>query len=229
MRLSWSSGIFLRTMRRLTLALAILLLAAASPALAQFDDTLWGISGTVTPRWVSPVAIAPVFGAADSTAKSFALEGSDLSIGFVRGRTLGSEWGVSLVRITLKDGSFVRRDNGDIYTTQGNSVLGGEIHKFYVFGTIARRVQIGMNLGVGAGVLRGQMPVVTVKGQQLTAEAKDFLQVADQRIPVFPLVKFEFAVAAILAPGLKARVNAGVNFPGYQKFSITGTYLFGAR
>jgi hypothetical protein len=216
-------------MHRLVLATVVILVAAVAPAHAQFDDTLWGITGTVTPRWISPVAVAPVFGATDSSANYFALEGSDMSVGFARGRTYGSEWGVSFVRMSLKDGSFVKRDNGDTYTSQGNTVLGGQIHKFYSFGTIARRVQIGMNLGIGAGVLRGQMQLRRAEGQLIPVEAKEFLRVADQTIPVFPLVKVEFAVAAILAPGLKARVNAGVNFPGYQKFSITGTYLFGAR
>jgi hypothetical protein len=44
-----------------------------------------------------------------------------------------------------------------------------------------------------------------------------------------PLGKLEFAVAGILAPGLKVRVGYGFDFPGYPIFSVSGVYLFGSQ
>jgi hypothetical protein len=37
------------------------------------------------------------------------------------------------------------------------------------------------------------------------------------------------AVAVIVAPGLKVRFAGGIDFPGTNRFSISGVYLFGAR
>ena len=43
-----------------------------------------------------------------------------------------------------------------------------------------------------------------------------------------PIGSVEVAAAFILAPGLKARVSGGFNFPNTQLFSVTVNYLFGA-
>jgi hypothetical protein len=210
-------------------ALVLLLCLAAVPAQAQFDDTLWGISGTVNPGWKSPSYVGVVFGAKDNDANYFALEGSELSIGFVRGKNLGGEWGISFVRSTFKDGSFVVRDDGSRVTTKKNSILGGMIHRFVPFGTIKERVQIGMNIGIGAGQIRGEMVKAGPGQTQTVIKGKEFLTIDDTNIPVSPLAKLELSIGAILTPGLKIRANGGLNFPGYQKFSVTATYLFGAR
>jgi hypothetical protein len=217
-------------MRPVLLSLAALLLLVASPASAQFDDTLWGVSGTFVPSWKAPTQVGVVFGTESSpTAEEFSLEGSSFSIGFVRGRALGGEWGLSVVRTSIKDGSFARRKDGSLVRTDGNSVLGGAIHTFIPFGTIKQRVQIGMTLGIGAGQVRGPLDVTDAGGVESSEEGKDLLNIDGTTIPVWPMAKAELAVAAIITRGLKVRANVGVNFPGYQKFSLTGTYFFGAK
>ena len=43
-----------------------------------------------------------------------------------------------------------------------------------------------------------------------------------------PIGSVEAAVAFILAPGLKARVSGGFNYPNTQVLSFTVNYLFGS-
>jgi hypothetical protein len=50
----------------------------------------------------------------------------------------------------------------------------------------------------------------------------------DEISEYFPLFKLEGAASFIIAPGLKARFAAGVNFPAYS-FSIGAVYLIGAK
>jgi len=208
-------------------ALFVALIAVAAvplPAFAQSFSTRWGLQATFTPAWFVPDAAKDLF-----SSESLTVEGSELRIGFVRGRTLGGDWGISFVQKTLSDGSFT--DNGDVIrTTEGVVVRGAAIDRFVSFGTIKERVQIGMILGIGAGAASGSaIERDTRTGLTQQIEAKHFFSPFDQEIPVVPLARLELAVAAIVVPGLKIRASGGLNYPGVAMVTIGGVYLFGER
>jgi len=48
-------------------------------------------------------------------------------------------------------------------------------------------------------------------------------------LSVVPLGKVQAAVGVLVAPGLKIRAQGGFDFPGYEKFSVAGVYLFGSK
>jgi hypothetical protein len=53
--------------------------------------------------------------------------------------------------------------------------------------------------------------------------------VDEELLSTFPMGKLQAAVAVIVARGLKVRFAGGIDFPGTNKFSVTGLYLFGTR
>ena len=79
--------------RVLLVAIAV---AHAVPAAAQ-DSSRWGISGSFVPRWEFLHFIE------DAMERNVELEGADLSIGIVRGRQFGGEWGISFVQRRIED------------------------------------------------------------------------------------------------------------------------------
>lgn len=208
----------------LTSLALIVVTAVPAPAFAQSLRTRWGLQATFTPSWSVPDAAKDLF-----SAESLKVEGRELRVGFVRGRTLGGDWGVSFVQKSLSDGSFA--DSTDVLrATRGVLVRGVAIDKFAAFGTIKERVQVGMILGIGVGTASG---VVTerdkITGVDEQLEARHFFSPFEQEIPVVPLARLELAVAAIVAPGLKIRASGGVNYPGVATVTIGGVYLFGER
>jgi hypothetical protein len=180
------------------------------------------------------------------------ISGSEFRLGFVRGRELGGDWGVSFLRRTLKDGSTVSSglhtdpaapnvQQGDFTTLRNVQITGVEVHKFTPFGTIANRVQIGLVFGGGIGSSKGQLdtrsvslnqtfsgniPIYTRVEENETFDAKELVFPGNGLVP---LGRLELAVAGIVAPGLKVRASGGLSFPGMHTFSITGVYLIGAR
>jgi hypothetical protein len=146
-------------------------LIGALPARAQHSS--WGISGGITPRWEMPGnAIKTLF-----DLQSVDLTGSDFHIGMVRGKEMGGDWGVSLVRKHFRSDASASREADDWYqeqtvdrfgniflqpyptqyqfTTTDAALLGLEVYKYANFATIARRVQVGLIGGGGVGWLRG--------------------------------------------------------------------------
>jgi hypothetical protein len=123
------------------------------------------------------------------------------------------------------------------------ALSGVELHKYVPFTTIAKRLQIGMNFAGGVAQFVGDVleesfyPVVTdASGRILRVDgampptvasvpAKDIF-ITEGAVP---LAKVEISVAAILAPGLKVRAGGGINFPGYQHFGVSFSYLFNTR
>jgi hypothetical protein len=180
------------------------------------------------------------------------LEGSEFTVGLVRGRTRGGDWGVSFVRKRFTDTSFVESDFqpeqcsgtpqfcssfSSTYTDEfvGVYLDGVEFHSFIPFVTIKDRVQIGLNVGGGIAVPKGTVisrssstQTTTFNNQTMTfTDNSEFSQEAKEVLfPVVPLGKVEAAVAVILAPGLKVRVSGGLNVPGYSA-RIGLVYLFG--
>ena len=138
-----------------------------APADAQIDDTSWGITGGVSPRWSMPgTLLADLF-----DASTLDVKGPEFRVGVIRGTTLGGEWGVSLIHKRLsKESTIEIEGSNDLLTVIADDaeLIGVEVHRFFPFAR-AGRVQIGVNLGGGIAQLRG-----FVTGVQLGATAASF-------------------------------------------------------
>lgn len=222
-------------MRTLTTVVVVLgCLFCSVPAHAQARRTYWGVSGGGAPTWEVPSTFKVFF-----DADSVNVKGSEFRIGFVRGSILDGDWGVSFVHKTVRDNSNLTRllssqcaGCGNLFTTSGVSLTGVEIHRFVPFGTIKQRVQLGMNFAGGVAQSNGTVHEVSVSRTGSSSQdvaASTLLAPGGQELKAVPLAKVEFAVAGILGPDLKIRASGGFDFPGYDKFSITVVYLFGAR
>ena len=201
------------------------LAAVPSDAGAQDRRSHWGVTVGFSPRWVTP-------GLLDTTLErlwdesGIHFSGSEFRAGVVRGSELGGDAGVSFVRRPFDDGSGFVREHGVQYGTRGVVLTGVEAHKFTPFGTIRDRVQIGLDYGAGVGVFDG---VVDATVGVCTREVSVGDALDPWGIGIVPIGRLELAVAVIAAPGLKVRAKGGVNFPGVQRFSVSASYLFGAR
>ena len=236
------------TIRRITAAVALCLFFAAAQASAQ--ESNWGVSASFVPSWTVPRdnALARLMFNADALD----INGSEFRIGFARGRTLGGDWGVSFVRRRLKDGSSISSDlytdpalpgvqQGDFTTLRNVELTGVEAHKFSPFGTIAKRVQVGLLFGGGIASSKGELETrrvsvdYTFTGNRMvmipmeTRETLDAKELVYPNNGLVPLGRLEVAVAGIVAPGIKIRASGGLAFPGMHTFSIGGVYLIGAR
>ena len=224
---------------------------AQTSSVAADKQSHWGVTGTFVPTWKVPKEFKIIFDADKAN-----IEGSEFEVGFVRGRDLGGDWGLSFVKKNFKVGSVVERgftelqcfgqdgciQSGTRYTTRDVSLMGLEIHKFVVFGTISRRVQIGMNFAGGVASVKGQAEkyeaypqwfisgprgyTISQGSQRSDAEGRE-LFVSD--LKTVPLLKVQLGVTGILMPGLKVKVLGGLNFPGYSIIGVSAVYLFGAR
>ena len=214
----------------------ICLLSLMLPGIAAAQDTRWGVQASFTPKWTGNESFTKWI--VDGTAD---VEGSEWTIGFVRGAMNGGDWGLSYVRKPFKDGStFVENDEEcggpsgcstfvDTNTTRGVYLRGVEVH-FFIPVYSKSRFQIGINAGGGAGFFEGDVDVVSTSqnpGQPpftdtYTDEASEVFW------PVTPLIKAEAQVAITVAPGLKIKAGGGLNTPGYA-FRIGAMYLFGAK
>ena len=229
--------------RWLSLALCAALLPSA--AFAQ-DPSHWGVAASLTPTWQVPSQLEKVF---NGTVN---IKGSDFTIGIARGRELGGDWGVSYSRKTLRDGSLIQKLNekcfsngcfqtGTSYTTSAVSLSGVEAHKYVPFVTIKERVQIGMNFAGGVGQFKGNLQTddrnVTVSFDQRTgrqtatpSQAVTFKPASELiKVSAIPIAKIQAAVAVLVAPGFKVRAAGGLDFPGYNAFSVSGVYFLSRR
>ena len=144
--------------------LVVIVMAWTVPAAAQ-DASRWGVSGSFVPRWEFLDLIE------DSMERDVELEGADLTIGIVRGRPSGGEWGISYVQRRIEDDSMVIQQEalkcvsgtgasdvcarGTFHLTRGASMTGVQLHRFFPIGSVARRVQIGAVVSGGIARLRG--------------------------------------------------------------------------
>ena len=155
----------------LTLVVLVIALAWPSTALAQGDDGKhFGVSVSYSPYWKSRGDLLFTMGLEDVGT----IEGTEFTIGMVRGRTLGGEWGVSFVRKPFKNtttsATETDSDSGQCgagcsfsFTSTTTTtttfsdvyVQGIEVHWAPSFVTISNRVQIGMNIAGGIGVPKG--------------------------------------------------------------------------
>ncbi len=229
---------------------AVCVVLLSGPALAfaqQPHSSSWGVVSSVNPEWKAGSPFDRLF------SGSVDIAGSDFSIGIARGRELGGDWGVSYVRQRWNDGSGVTDieqdcssapnaclNAGEFYRTQNVVVSGILVHKFVPFGTIKRRVQLGLNVAGGVGSVSGTIekhslfPDYTFdRTGRPTAivqrETVEMIPAKEELLSTYPMGKVQAAVAVIVAPGLKVRFAGGIDFPGTNKFSVTGLYLFGAK
>lgn len=233
--------------RRVAALIALGLFFAAH---ASAQESSWGITGSFVPSWTVPAdnAVARAMFGADAMNVS----GSEFRVGFVRGRMLSGDWGVSFVRRKLKDGSTIASnlytdpelpglEQGEFTTLRNVELTGVEAHKFTPFGTIAKRVQIGLLFGGGIASSKGSLDKRTVsvdyrfagnRIEMIPMETQETLDAKELVYPgngLVPLGRLEIAVAGIVAPGLKVRASGGMAFPGMHSFSIAGIYLIGAK
>lgn len=191
----------------------------SAPAAAQ--DSYWGVAADFTPRWRSLDQLDALY-----DAEEWDIEGKTFRIGFVRGRTMSGDWGVSYVRETIEQGSGIVRDGTPFFFADNVVLNGVEVNKFAPFTTIRDRAQIGLIVGGGVASIRGT-------AVSLLGEAVDVKEVyglgGDADVKVHPLFRLEVAGAAIIAPGFKLRVSGGFHWPGTARFTIGGVYLIGER
>jgi hypothetical protein len=215
-------------------------LAVATPSAAQTSG--WGVTASAGPGWKAEAFLKELF----YLDEEGDLEGSEVSIGFVRGTHVGGDWGVSFVRKSVKNARFIgveetaqpgfgtRITRGLLFNDV--RVRGVEFHRFFSIGTIADRVQIGLTLGVGMGVAEGRVleAVETVTFTQApngpivseTETETAILDAADVIWRFQPLLKVEFQTAVLLAPGLKLKIGGGLNNPG-TGLRLGVVYFFG--
>ena len=80
----------------------------------------WGAAVSFTPSWSIPTSIGKIFGS------DLNVNGSDVSIGVVRGRDFGGDWGVSYIHKTVNDNSMFADISSDFCPTAGNCFASGE-------------------------------------------------------------------------------------------------------
>jgi hypothetical protein len=236
-----------------TLIVAVVLSVLASTSGAQDRQSHWGVAGSFVPAWTTEQKLFEVL----ADFETADLHGNEFDIGFVRGSELGGDWGVSFVRKNVSRESLVDLGAGsacfgetcftdiETYSRFDSYLYGLLVRKFTSFGTIKRRVQIGLDYGGGVGKFSGTVVRRRVthdfvfsssnfrdvtgipRESEETRDVQEFIEDEANR-PVVPLVKLEVAVAVLAAPGMKVRVGGGFNFPGYSRVSLSVVYLFGA-
>ncbi len=227
------------------------LVSLCAVPVVEAQEKHWGVTGSVVPQWKSSSQFWDLIW----EQEGLRAEGKEYRIGLVRGSDLGGDWSVSFVRNwfntdevfddTFTFENFLPLDfttletitEGSIFTLPGDiEIFAVKYEKFTPFVTIKDRVQVGLTYGVGIGSLRGTVierrfesfdpetgqshpPTETV----VERDINDFYN-----MDFVPIGSVEAAVAFILAPGLKARVTGGFNYPNTQVFSFTVNYLFGS-
>ena len=210
-----------------------LLLCAASVLItparadAQIDDTSWGITGGISPRWSMPgTLLANLF-----DASTIDVKGPEFRVGIIRGTTLGGEWGISLVHKRLsKESTISIEGSRELLTVIADDaeLIGVEVHRFFPFAR-AGRVQIGANLGGGIAQLRGYVTGVHLgtTATSFTLPFPEAFVVAGREIDWLPVGRAEIGAATLIGERLKIRVSGGLNLPGFQVVSLSFSYLLG--
>jgi len=202
-------------MRGIGALTVVCLLVSVTPAAAQ--QNVWGLSASLTPRWESPTGIAPIF-----RAEAVSVEGSDLQVGIVRGRSLGGDWGVSFIRKQVTAGGIIERDGNRDVVDEGVEMTGATLDYFGVFTTIGNRVQIGVVSAFGAASITG----TARRNNTETVEFREALTPLGYSWKVSPVARVELAVAVIATRQLKLRVSSGFSYPGVSRITVGGVFLF---
>jgi hypothetical protein len=217
-------------------------------AVAQ-TESHWGVRVSIAPTWEITDSVRNLlFEDEEGTIK-----GSEFAIGFVRGSTLGGDWGVSYVRKPWEDGSgptesgidcfnqaqTICRPSSESTLTEGVYLDAFEVHWFLRIINIRERVQLGLNIGGGIGSVNGNVIRTTDRfeptgfNQQGPTGFREIHEVEtlpakDELLPVFPLGKIEAIGSFIVMPALKVQAAVGMNFPAVSG-RIGMVYLIGAQ
>lgn len=221
----------------------VLLCGGTIPAAAQGNDAKWGLTVSFTPKWRADQRIQDLLLVEGDSR----FEGSEFTIGIARGSHLGGDWGVSYVRkpvddVTIREVDEFVDDFGTSRATYSRAFRdvyyeGVELHKFWAIATIARRVQLGINIAGGVARVEGEVdetfeffnefrppngPV------EIYVERDDYTGPAAEHVYKYqPLGKLEAQAAIIVAPALKLKVSGGVNAPGTFSMRLGAVVLFG--
>lgn len=233
--------------------LTMLVLTVPAVANAQLSSQKrWGVAASFAPAWTADSGLQQrlLWGPEDYPNH----EGSELSIGFVRGTTRGGELGVSFVRKPIKDRSETiavnesECDQGFCFTSVGSQTIesrdvlvdGVEVHFFIPVYTAANRVQLGANVGGGLGfpndtgiVRQAGTLTNTISGPGFPTET--FTETFDEEEPArgeiiqsyVPMIKAEFQAAILMGPSMKLKVSVGLNTPSVAAFRVGAVYFFG--
>lgn len=197
---------------------AILIAGSANAQFLQsFDETLWGVQGSFTPTWSSLEQFKTVL-----SATSVDMSGAEYTVGFARGRMSGGHWGLSLVRQRVKSGTVCFAEEPECIDPTDAGLQGLEFNWFLPFGSpfAGDRVQVGMNVGLGAGWYRG-----TIQVGGFDVAANTWLRFRDRKdIPV-PIIRGEFAVAGTVAPGFKLIGTGGYGMPGNRRITLNFAFF----
>lgn len=231
-------------------SIIILLGLAANGHAQETDKTRWGVNVGWAP-WQVPSQIDTLF-----DVESLDVKGADIQIGIQRGKIAGGDWGVAYVRKTLSSDSTVVRsssswclggygcvDANTTYVAKSMRLHGVKVHKFFNFGVIRNRVQIGLNLAGGVASISGDVEkreqdleytygptgIPTSIGVVETTEVVSAEELFGSDIKAMPLLDLQLGVGVIVSPSLKLKILGGLNFPGYQFASVNLVYLFGKR
>jgi hypothetical protein len=221
-----------------------LLLAMASPAAAQ-NDKRWGVAFSFTPEWKGDSKLAErLFG-----LEGWDLEGTEVTIGVARGTARGGYWSANFVQKPFKDGlslveseTFCSGPNNQFCSSQTSSrvmqnvrIRGVEFDFLIPVATFANRVQVGVNVGGGAGFPEGTVATEITftnsgPGQPTQTFADRFDEDAkDVLYSVVPLVKVAVQGSVFIAPGLRANVMVGMNTPSAVSARVGAVYFFGSN
>lgn len=209
----------------MTRALALIVLAAISlaiPAPVLGQEKHWGVTASVAP-WSADSRFSGLL-----FSKELDFSGKSLRIGLTRGSAHGNEWAITFIRRTINEGgTILRNNNGGRFEVGPDLKLTGFMaEQFGSFGTIARRVQIG--IVVAGGIARAEGVMIAVPSGE-EREAREILTLFNKQLDFQLLLRGELAVAVAVAPGFKIRFSGGFDWPGTTIVGVTGMYFFGDR
>jgi hypothetical protein len=232
---------------QLFVVVVLALAANAAPALAQGNkDSHWGASVSLSPSWKANEKWQELL----LVEGNGTIEGSEMTVGLIRGSTLGGDWGVSFVKKSVKDGTTIT--SVDEFSSQGffdrttqTQVLrdvyfqGVEGHVFIPFATIKNRVQVGLNVGGGIATVKGFVEETLEFFSQFTfpngqvqtnINRETFTEEASEVFYKYqPLFKLEAQGAIIVVPAVKVKISGGFNAPSGASFRIGAVFLIGAK
>jgi hypothetical protein len=181
-----------------SLALAVVVTVcplASPPALAQIVDrpptqprpqSHWGVRASFAPRWSTPESWGRlIFGDVEPDLAPV-VKGTDWSIGVVRARPLGFEFGLSMTRKTISQDYVIPENHAygfnnetfiSVITNTGLEnveITGVESHVVIPAARAGERVQIGVLLGGGIGTIPSARVHRTIEGPPFFSTCPNF-------------------------------------------------------
>jgi hypothetical protein len=242
-------------MIRLAILTALLVIVSAAPAAAQRPRLLpeeegppaqWGVAFSFTPKWEVPGGFAGLIAANDAITgpdgKS-TVSGSHWSVGFVRGRPGGKEWGLSFSQQRIRAGSMIDSLHdfpcgsttcryGRRFTFDDVQAVGAEVSFYVPFLRINERVGLGLNVAGGGARFVGTATVDEGSGTAGVPDVHEQGSIPEVSRSVFygePYTWFARAEPGITftpTRQLRVHVGAGFHFPGRTYFALKTTYFF---